>query len=65
MPSKRDAERAAGLFAVKELHQMGELDERFLAIPPVDSDDEDVKKEKKVPLAGTEKRARLYRNKVC
>ena len=64
MPSKRDAERAAGLFAVQKLHKLGELNERFLMAPPVDSDDEDVQKEKRRPLAGSEKRARLYRNRV-
>ena len=65
MPSKRDAERATGLFAVKKLHESKELNDRFLMAPPVDSDDEDVQKEKRKPLAGTEKRARLYRNRVC
>ena len=64
MPTKRDAERAAGLFAVEKLHKSGELNERFLMAPLVDSDDEDVQKEKRNPLAGTEKRARLYRNRV-
>ena len=64
MPSKRDSERAAGLLAIEKLHKCGELNERFLIAPLVDSDDEEVQMEKRQPSAGTERRARLYRNRV-
>ena len=64
MPTKRDSERAAGFYAVKKLHELNELDHRFLMAEDVDSDSEDMKKEKKNKTAGTDKRARLYANTV-
>ena len=44
---------------------MNEVDDLFKAKTTVDSDDEDVKVEKKDKLAGTDKNTKSYKKKVC
>ena len=53
------------MFAMKRLHQMNEVDDLFKAKMTVDSDDEDIKVEKKDKLAGTDKKTNSYKKKVC
>lgn len=50
---------------MEELHKLKEVDNLFKSTPSFDSDDEEVKQEKLIPLAGTEKRTQIYINKVC
>ncbi len=64
MGSKLQAHRAAALYAVEELHKLGELNHLFFPVPSVDSDDEEMQREKMDPLAGTERRHWLCRNNV-
>lgn len=64
MGSKLQSHRAAAVFAIEELHKLKELNDIFKPIPSPDSDDEDVRVEKKIPLAGTDKRSQLYKNEV-
>ena len=64
MGSKLQAHRAAALFAVEELHKLGELNNVFFPIPSVDSDDEEMQQEKLDPTAGTERRHWLCKNEV-
>ena len=46
---------------------MGEVDDLFKSKPSADSDDEDVKEEKKQEKAGagTDKKSSSYRKEVC
>ena len=64
MGSKLQAHRGAALYAVEELHKLGELDDKFFPSPISDSDDEDIQLEKGNPQAGTEKRQWYWRNTV-
>ncbi len=62
--SKLQAHRGAALYAVEELHKLGELNDRFFPSPVSDSDDEEIQQEKINPQAGTEKRQWHCRNTV-
>ena len=64
LDSKLQSQRAAALYAVKELHKTHEIDDTFKPVPSFDSDDEDVQQEKAILLAGTEKRSQFYTSKV-
>ena len=65
MPTKRIADKSAALEAIKQLHQVCELNEHLLPISKmVDlSDDEDTKQERS-RHEGTAKRSNNYPNKV-
>lgn len=65
MPTKRIADKAAALEAIKRLHDVGELDKHLLPIAKmVDlSDDEDTKQERS-RHEGTARKAHYYPNKV-
>ena len=64
MSSKRQSERAAARYVVEKLHKMEELNDDFRPTPSVDSDDDEIKEEKKSPIAGTDKRSSFYKNEV-
>ena len=58
MSSKRQSERAAARYVVEKLHKIEELNDDFRPTPSVDSDDDEIKEEKKSPIAG------FYKNEV-
>ena len=66
MPKSRIADKSAALQAIRELHGRGELDEHLKPVTrDPDSDGEDEEEEgQKEKHAGTEKRAKYYRDEV-
>ena len=66
MPKSRIADKSAALQAIQELHGRGELDEHLKPVTrDPDSDGEDEEEEgRKEKHAGTEKRAKYYRDEV-
>ena len=66
MPKSRIADKSAALQAIRELHGRGELDEHLKPVTrDPDSDGEDEEEEgRKEKHAGTEKRAKYYRDEV-
>ena len=63
--SSRIADKSAALQAIRELHGRGELDEHLKPVTrDPDSDGEDGEEGQKEKHAGTEKRAKYYRDEV-
>ena len=64
--SRRIADKSAALQAIRELHRQGELDEHLRPVTrDPDSDEDEEAEEEREKHAGTEKRAKYYRDEVC